>query len=408
MSRWVEHSGGKGQGAGDLPCGNGGQRGGARLLVADSRVPSAIRCSVEPDAVHESCDTARPRVSAGHLPPAPRPALLGVLLLVFSAVSSAAPYEGIGRPATEAELKAWDIDVRPDFAGLPPGSGSVADGEMLWIEKCSSCHGDFGDANHVFPPLIGNTTVADIETGRVAALKDPGRTRTTIMKVSTVSTLWDFIHRAMPWDKPKSLTHDEVYAVLAYLLNLAEIVPADYVLTHENIAWAQSRMPNRNGMTLDHGMWKIDGKPDTKNKACMKDCADTVAVTSSLPEHARDAHGELEQQNREWGAIRGVRTTPLPQTAAPEATAASKVPHDLLANNACLGCHGMEGKIIGPGFIDVAAKYKDRADAVEYFKGRIRSGGSGNWGDVQMPPMPQLSEPDLETIARWLADGAPH
>ena len=333
---------------------------------------------------------------------------LGAWLAAVWLAAPALAFEGVGRPATEAELRAWDIDVRPDFAGLPPGSGSVADGEMLWIEKCSSCHGDFGDANHVFPPLIGNTTVQDIENGRVAVLRDPGRTRTTIMKVSTVSTLWDFIHRAMPWDKPKSLTHDEVYAVLAYLLNLAEVVPADYVLSHENIEWAQSRMPNRNGMTLDHGMWKIDGKPDTKNKACMKNCADEVQVSSSLPEFARDAHGELEQQNREWGAIRGVRTTPLPQTPAPAPTAASRVPHDLLANNACLGCHGIEGKIVGPAFIDVVAKYKDRADAVDYYKGRIRSGGSGNWGDVQMPPMPQLSEADLETIARWLADGAPH
>lgn len=345
----------------------------------------------------------------GRGPGARSAVLRGLVLFSALALSAQSPaFEGIGRPATEAELRAWDIDVRPDFAGLPPGSGSVADGEMLWIEKCSSCHGDFGDANHVFPPLIGNTTAQDIETGRVAALKEPGRTRTTIMKVSTVSTLWDFIHRAMPWDKPKSLTHDEVYAVLAYLLNLAEVVPADYVLSHENIEWAQSRMPNRNGMTLDHGMWKIDGKPDTKNKACMKNCADEVQVSSSLPEFARDAHGELEQQNREWGAIRGVRTTPLPQTPAPAPSAASRVPHDLLTNNACLGCHGIEGKIVGPAFIDVVAKYKDRADAVDYYKGRIRSGGSGNWGDVQMPPMPQLSEADLETIARWLADGAPH
>jgi cytochrome c len=333
--------------------------------------------------------------------------LLAIMHLSFWALSvSAAPFEGIGRTATEAEIKAWDIDVRPDFVGLPPGSGSVADGEMLWIEKCTSCHGDFGDANHVFPPLIGNTTAEDIETGRVAALKDPGRTRTTIMKVSTVSTLWDFINRAMPWDKPKSLTTDEVYAVLAYLLNLAEIVPADYVLSNENIAWVQSRMPNRNGMTLDHGLWKIDGKPDTNNTACMKNCRKDVEISSSLPDFAKAAHGELQTQTRDYGSIRGTRTTPEEPAGEP-AAAASKVPHDLLANNACLGCHGLEGKIIGPGFTQVAEKYKDRADAVEYFKGRIKSGGSGNWGDVLMPPMPQLSDPDLETIARWLSEGAP-
>ena len=65
-------------------------------------------------------------------------------------------------------------------------------------------------------------------------------------------------------------------------------------------------------------------------------------------------------------------------------------------------------KIIGPGFTQVAEKYKGRADAIEYFKGRIKSGGTGNWGDVLMPPMSQLSEPDLETIARWLSEGAQH
>jgi S-disulfanyl-L-cysteine oxidoreductase SoxD len=334
-----------------------------------------------------------------------RVAVTGLLLLCLGATATA--FEGIGRTATEAEIRAWDIDVRPDFAGLPPGSGSVADGEALWIEKCSSCHGDFGDANHVFPPLIGNTTLDDIETGHVAALREGGRTRTTIMKVSTVSTLWDFINRAMPWDKPKSLKTDEVYAVLAYLLNLADVVPADYVLSNENIAWAQSRMPNRNGMTLDHGMWKIDGKPDTHNKACMKNCLPQVAVSSSLPDFARGAHGELLKQNREYGAIRGTHTLPDPvPDAAP--TAASKVPRDLLTANACLGCHGLDGKVIGPGFNQVAEKYKDRADVLDYLKGRIRNGGTGSWGDVQMPPMPQLSETDIETIARWLSEGAEH
>ncbi len=219
--------------------------------------------------------------------------LTGMALAMSALSAGAAPFEGIGRTATEAEIKAWDIDVRPDFAGLPPGSGSVADGEMLWIEKCSSCHGDFGDANHVFPPLIGNTTAQDIETGRAAALKDPGRTRTTIMKVSTVSTLWDFINRAMPWDKPKSLSTDEVYAVLAYLLNLAEVVPADYVLSNENIAWAQSRMPNRNGMTLDHGLWKIRRQ-------------------AGHPQQG--VHEELSRRGRR--SRRRFRTSPRPRTAS--------------------------------------------------------------------------------------------
>lgn len=330
---------------------------------------------------------------------------LSTWVVACATISEAVPaYEGIGRAATAAEIAAWDIDVRPDFVGLPAGSGSVADGETLWIERCSSCHGDFGDANHVFPPLIGNTTTQDIERGRVLALKEGGTARTTIMKMPTVSTLWDFIHRAMPWDKPKSLTPDEVYAVLAYLLNLAEIVPADFVLSEKNIAWVQSRMPNRDGMTRDHGLWDIDGVPDTHNTACMRRCDADVAVSSSLPDFAKTAHGELLKQNREYGAIRGTRTLPEPKDATIEA---SKVPTAPLSANGCLGCHGIEGKIIGPGFRQIAEKYRDQADAAGYLKGRIRSGGAGRWGEVAMPPQSTLSDTDLDLIARWLTDGAP-
>jgi cytochrome c len=162
----------------------------------------------------------------------------------------------VGRPATVKEVAAWDIDVRPDFKGLPAGSGSVAQGQDLWEAKCASCHGVFGESNEVFSPLVGGTTKDDIKTGNVANLKRadfPGRT--TMMKVATVSTLWDYINRAMPWTAPKSLKPDEVYAVTAYLLSLADVVPENYVLTDKNIAEAQKRMPNRNGMTTKHAMW---------------------------------------------------------------------------------------------------------------------------------------------------------
>ena len=115
--------------------------------------------------------------------------------------------------------------------GCPAGSGTVAKGMQVWEGKCASCHGTFGESNEVFTPIIGGTTKDDIKTGRVAALangKQPQRT--TIMKVPTVSTLWDYINRAMPWTAPKSLTTEEVYAVTAYLLNMAEIVPDDFTL----------------------------------------------------------------------------------------------------------------------------------------------------------------------------------
>src|SRR5512145_2395114 len=182
--------------------------------------------------------------------------LLVAGLLAGSAVWAQARFEGIGREATPKEVAAWDIDVRPDFKGLPAGSGSVAQGMEVWEGKCASCHGVFGESNQTFSPLVGGTTAQDIQTGRVARLDDPGFPgRTTLMKVSTLSTLWDYINRAMPWTAPKSLSTEEVYAVTAFLLNLGGIVPDDFVLSDKNIAEVQKRMPNRNGMTTNHAMW---------------------------------------------------------------------------------------------------------------------------------------------------------
>ncbi|WP_216361110.1 c-type cytochrome, partial [Comamonas thiooxydans] len=150
-----------------------------------------------------------------------KPLLLLTLLAMGVAAGPAAAqsksaedrYPGVGRNATGKEVLAWDIDVRPDFKGLPAGSGSVQKGMDVWEAKCASCHGVFGESNEVFSPLVGGTTAEDIKTGHVARLKDPAFPgRTTMMKVATVSTLWDYINRAMPWNAPKSLSTEEVYA----------------------------------------------------------------------------------------------------------------------------------------------------------------------------------------------------
>ena len=118
---------------------------------------------------------------------------IAVALLMASAVrAEPALYPGIGRAATPGELAAWDIDVRPDFKGLPKGAGSVAKGQEVWEGQCASCHGVFGESNEVFNPIIGGTTKDDIASGHVARLTDRSYpSRTTLMKLSTVSTLWD-------------------------------------------------------------------------------------------------------------------------------------------------------------------------------------------------------------------------
>ena len=345
-------------------------------------------------------------------------ALIAALVLAAAAgVQAQERFPGIGRAATPAEVKAWDIDVRPDFKGLPRGSGSVAKGMDVWEGKCASCHGVFGESNEVFSALVGGTTDEDIKTGRVANLKRsdyPGRT--TLMKVATVSTLWDYINRAMPWNAPKSLSTEEVYAVTAYLLNLGSIVPGDFVLSDSNIAEVQKRMPNRNGMTTAHAMWpgkELGGavKPDVKATACMTNCQVDAKVTSMLPDHARNAHGNLAEQNRMVGAQRGADTSrapgaaptrPQPVAQAAVTSSGGKMPVELLQKNTCTACHAPDRKLVGPSWADVAKKHAGKAD---YIASKIRSGGSGVWGNIPMPPQ-SISAEDAGRIAEWLAAGA--
>ena len=337
-----------------------------------------------------------------------RLAIAGVLAALALGTSAQANngYPGIGRDATPKEVKAWDIDVRPDFKGLPEGSGSVRQGMQVWEAKCASCHGVFGEANEVFSPLVGGTTADDIRTGHAARLKDPGFPgRTTLMKTATLSTLWDYINRAMPWNAPKTLSTEEVYAVTAYLLNLGEIIPEDFTLSDKNMAQVQARLPNRNGMSSAHALWpgkefQASARPDVQAKACMSNCAPVPQVRSALPEHASNNHGNLAQQNRLVGAQHGIETDGGASRKARPAPAAAQVPTALLEKNACIACHGMEQKIVGPAFKDIAAKFGGQAD---YLVGKIKSGSTGVWGSIPMPPQPQLSDDDARIIANWLA-----
>jgi cytochrome c551/c552 len=226
----------------------------------------------------------------------------------------------------------------------------------------------------------------------------------------------------MPWTQPKSLTKDEVYAVTAFLLNLGGVVPDDFTLSDRNIADTQKLMPNRNGMSTDHGLWPgkglgNGGRPDVKAAACMKDCAAEPKVVSSLPDFARNAHGNLAEQSRLVGAQRGADTTrPAPKSAAAAlamvtaaATTAAKPAAEvntavaLTRKHACVACHDMNSRVVGPSFREIAGKHAGRADAVAYLAGKIRTGGAGSWGNVPMPPQ-ALGEADATAIAQWLAD----
>lgn len=345
--------------------------------------------------------------------------------------ASSNQFSGIGRTATAAEVKAWDIDVRPDLKGLPAGSGRVQDGQTLWDNKCASCHGTFGESNEVFTPLVGGTTAEDVKRGRVASLTDPKQPqRSTLMKVATISSLYDYIYRAMPWNAPRSLSADETYAVLAHMLILAEILPDDFELSNKNMADVQQLMPNRNGMTREHGMWRIDDAPDVKAVACMSNCVDAVKITSSLPDYARNAHENLVKQNRGYGPFRGVDTTRPPvaklpgsdlgrgaqagstTVGRPSSAAASTPtsgtpatlmpPSDLFKKQNCFACHAANSKLVGPSLAEIAIKYKNQPSSEAMLTEKVIKGGIGVWGVIPMPAQNQLSTTDSQTLVKWI------
>lgn len=317
---------------------------------------------------------------------------LALSATVLAAVAIAAPLRfGFGAPATPAQIAGWDIDVMPDGHGLPRGRGSVEQGQPIYDEKCASCHGTFGESNAYL--LIA---------GGVGTLRSDQPVRSTGSKLQYATTLWDYINRAMPFNAPQTLTPDEVYALTAYVLNLNEIVPPGTVLDQDSLP--KLVLPNRNGFTTNHGFMSRDGKPDTRNTACMKDCATQPQVTSELPAYARDQHGDVAAQGRAMGPTRAAGA-PGSAVVAVAATTPSS-PLDLAKASACTACHGVTDKVVGPGFREIAARYRGDPQAEAKLVVKLKAGGAGAWGSVPMPPQPQLGDAEAKRLVQWILAGA--
>jgi S-disulfanyl-L-cysteine oxidoreductase SoxD len=314
---------------------------------------------------------------------------LGIAAAVIASAApvtmAAAPLQyGFGKPATTQEIAGWDIDVRPDGTGLPKGRGSVAQGQALYDEKCASCHGTFGESNSYLQIA-----------GGVGSLATDQPVRTTGSKLNYATTLWDYINRAMPFNAPQTLQPDEVYALTAYVLNLNDIVPADAVLDADSLP--NVKMPNRGGFTTDHGFMRRGGKPDTHNVPCMKDCAQVVRLSSEMPDYARDQHGNLAEQARAVGAA----------GATAKAGAGNiKTGFELAKAASCTACHGVSGRLVGPGFREVATRYAGDAGAETRLVAKVRTGGTGVWGAVAMPAQPQVKESEARALVQWILAGA--
>lgn len=204
--------------------------------------------------------------------------ILGMVLLGLPLSALADEGYGIGRIATPEEIAGWDIDVRPDGHGFPPGKGTVAEGEVIFLEQCASCHGEFGEGVGRFPVLIGGGDT----------LKSEHPVKTIGSYWPYASTLFDYIKRAMPFGNAQSLSDDQVYALVAYLLYINDIVDENAVMTGDAVT--KVKMPNADGFIEDT-------RPDVHVKPCMKNCKETVEIKS----YARkiDVTPDLEKKKEE-------------------------------------------------------------------------------------------------------------
>jgi cytochrome c len=166
---------------------------------------------------------------------------------------------GIGRTASQTEIAGWDIDVRPDGQGLPVGKGTAKQGEPLYVERCAACHGEFGESTGRWPLLAGG----------IGTLKSHDPQKSIGSYWPFAATVIDYIRRSMPFGNSQSLANDELYAIVAYVLMLNDVI------TDENFELNQTtfknlKMPNEANFidddreTAEKAFWKKD--------PCMKDC----------------------------------------------------------------------------------------------------------------------------------------
>lgn len=170
------------------------------------------------------------------------PVALGLAAALACAVAASATE--YGRLASPDEIRLWDIDVLPDGTGLPDGSGNVARGVQVYADNCTACHGDRGQG-----------AVADRLAGGWGSLASARPIKTVGSFWPYATTLFDYVRRAMPYPAPQTLSDDETYAVVAYILNLNGLVPADATLDRSSLP--AIRMPNRDGFVPDREFLNI-------------------------------------------------------------------------------------------------------------------------------------------------------
>jgi cytochrome c len=307
-----------------------------------------------------------------------RELLLGTALVALAAPAAAEPL-GIGRAALPEEIAAWDVNVMPSGEGLPVGGMSVEDGEQVFIDNCAACHGDFAEGLDNWPALAG---------GR-GTLTNPRPVKTVGSYWPYLSTVWDYVHRSMPYGNAQSLSPDEVYGITAYILYSEGLVDYDFTLTNEN--FTEVRLPNEEGFYVDD---RVETEfPVFVAEPCMTDCKAEVTITRKASDlnvtpvnEEGDPAGTIPSVVVASAAPAGTGDAAPVEEAAAEAAPAAAGPDPALiaageqAFRACQTCHevgeGAKNKT-GPHLNDLFGRTAGTMEGFRYSRQFVAAGEEG-------------------------------
>jgi cytochrome c len=313
-------------------------------------------------------------------------------LFIAAAIASETAAEGkfgLGRPALPEEIAAWDLDIAPDGRNLPVGSGDVWTGDEVFAEYCAVCHGDFAEGAGNWPKLAGGKdTLAD---------EDPLKTVGSYWPY--LSTTFDYVRRSMPFGGAQTLSDDDVYAIVAYILYSNDLVDDDFVLSNET--FMDVEMPNAEGfITDDRDTAEAHFWTDTP---CMENCKDEVKITmrATVLDVTPDEEGTEEAAAAPAAetaeTVQTAAAEPAAEEAAPaEAPAVAAIDADLAAAGEkvfkkCKACHQVGDSAknrTGPQLNALMGRAIGGVDGFKY------SGAMADMGGVW----------DNETLAAFLAD----
>ncbi|QUS56721.1 c-type cytochrome [Pseudovibrio brasiliensis] len=304
----------------------------------------------------------------------------GTLLLTSAATAGSF---NLGRAATPAEVAAWNIDVRPDGQGLPAGRGNVEQGEEIFAERCAVCHGDFAEGVDRWPVLSGGD----------GTLTSERPVKTIGSYWPYLSTVFDYVNRAMPFGEAQSLKPDEVYAITAFLLYANDLVEDDFELSQEN--FTSVRLPNEDGFYLDD---REESPVFKKRDVCMKDCKAEVKITARAqvldvtPEETKAAEeAAAAPKAPKAEEVASAEPTPAAEPApSPEPVALDEA---LIKKGAkvfkkCKACHQVGEKAknkVGPILNDIIGQQAAVVSGFKYSKALKQLNGDGLvWSDENL------------------------